>query len=128
MEKAQTPYTLELMYTKCLSISTYYIESEGQAVLIDPIRDIDTYLARLRTDKAKLKYVMLTHIHADFISGHVDLARQTGATIVYGPSAKTNFKIKVAKDGEIFKLGGVAIEWLHTPGHTMESSSMVLRD
>jgi len=126
MEKSNKTYTLEQLYLTSLSIATYYIQSKGEAVFIDPIRDVDSYIERLAKDGAKLKYVMLTHIHADFVSGHFDLAKRTGATIVFGPSAKTGFEFHEAKDEEVFKIGDISLTWLHTPGHTLESSSIVL--
>ena len=119
---------IEQIYTGCLAEAAYYIESEGEAVIIDPLRETQPYLELLEKNGAKLKYIFETHFHADFVSGHVDLAKKTGATIVYGPNAETNYEIHQAKDGEILKLGKVSFKILHTPGHTMESTSYLLRD
>jgi glyoxylase-like metal-dependent hydrolase (beta-lactamase superfamily II)/rhodanese-related sulfurtransferase len=116
------------LYTGCLAEAAYYIESNGEAVVIDPLRETEPYMEHLKADGAKLKYVLETHFHADFVSGHLDLARQTGATIVYGPTAVPAFDAHVAKDGEVLKVGKVSIEVLHTPGHTMESTTYLLRD
>lgn len=119
---------VEQIYTGCLAEAAYYIESEGEAVIIDPLRETEPYLERANADGAKIKYVLETHFHADFVSGHLDLAKKTGATIVYGPTAKPNFEAHIAKDGEVLKVGAVSIVVLHTPGHTMESSTYLLRD
>ncbi len=119
---------VEQLYTGCLAEAAYYIESEGEAVIIDPLRETEPYLEKAKEDGATIKYVMETHFHADFVSGHLDLAAKTGAEIVYGPTAAPNFKAHVAEDGEIFKVGKVTIKVLHTPGHTMESSTFLLRD
>ncbi|TYP98991.1 glyoxylase-like metal-dependent hydrolase (beta-lactamase superfamily II) [Tenacibaculum adriaticum] len=119
---------VQQLYTKCLAEATYYIVSKGETAIIDPLREINPYLEMIAKDNAKLKYIFLTHFHADFVSGHVDLARETGATIVYGPTAKAAFKFYEGKDNEIFKLGDVSIKLLHTPGHTLESSSYLLFD
>jgi hydroxyacylglutathione hydrolase len=119
---------VEQMYTGCLAEAAYYIESEGEAVIIDPLRETAPYIERAAADGAKIKYVLETHFHADFVSGHLDLAKKTGATIVYGPTAVPNFKAHIAEDGEILKVGKVAIKVLHTPGHTMESSTYLLFD
>ncbi|MAT54485.1 MAG: MBL fold metallo-hydrolase [Saprospirales bacterium] len=119
---------VEQIYTGCLAEAAYYIESNGEAAIIDPLRETEPYLERLKADNAKLKYVLETHFHADFVSGHLDLARKTGATIVYGPTAQPNFEAHIAKDGEELKVGNVTIVVLHTPGHTMESSTYLLRD
>lgn len=119
---------IKQLYTGCISEAAYYIESEGEVAIIDPLRDIDEYIALTKERNAGIKYIFETHFHADFVSGHLDLSKQTGAPIIYGPSAKTNFKIHSSKDGEIFKLGKVTIEVLHTPGHTIESSCYLLRD
>jgi glyoxylase-like metal-dependent hydrolase (beta-lactamase superfamily II)/rhodanese-related sulfurtransferase len=120
---------VEQIYTGCLAEAAYYIESNGEAVIIDPLREYTPYLERAARDKAKIKYIFETHFHADFVSGHIDLANKTGAEIVYGPTEmETGFKKTVAKDGQIFKVGDVTIEVLHTPGHTMESSCYLLRD
>ncbi len=119
---------VEQIYTGCLAEAAYYIESNGEAAIIDPMRETEPYLERLKADGAKLKYVLETHFHADFVSGHLDLAKKTGATIVYGPTAQPNFTAHVAKDNEVLKIGNVTIHVLHTPGHTMESTTYLLRD
>ena len=119
---------LEQIYTGCLAEAAYYIESKGEAVIIDPLRETDPYIERAEKDGAKIKYVLETHFHADFVSGHLDLARKTGATIVYGPTAQPNFDAKVAVDGEELKVGDLTITVLHTPGHTMESATFLLKD
>jgi len=119
---------VEQIYTGCLAEAAYYIESKGEAVIIDPLRETDPYIERAESDGATIKYVLETHFHADFVSGHLDLAKKTGATIVFGPTAQPNFEAKIAKDGEALKVGDVSIIVLHTPGHTMESSTFLLRD
>ncbi|MEM6344158.1 MAG: MBL fold metallo-hydrolase [Bacteroidota bacterium] len=119
---------VEQIYTGCLAQGAYYIESEGEAVIIDPLRETQPYLDKLAKEGAKLKYIFETHFHADFVSGHLDLAQKTGATIIYGPGAETDFEIKNAVDGEKIQLGKIAFEVLHTPGHTMESTTYLLRD
>lgn len=119
---------IEQIYTGCLAEAAYYIESEGEAVIIDPLRETEPYLRRAQADGAKIKYILETHFHADFVSGHLDLAAKTGAEIVYGPTAQPQFDIHQAKDGEILTVGKVKIEVLHTPGHTLESSSFLLYD
>jgi glyoxylase-like metal-dependent hydrolase (beta-lactamase superfamily II) len=119
---------VEQIYTGCLAEAAYYIESKGEAVVIDPLRETEPYLERAEADGAQIKYVLETHFHADFVSGHLDLAKKTGATIVYGPTAKPNFEAKVAEDEEILKVGDITIKVLHTPGHTMESTTYLLRD
>jgi len=116
------------LYTDCLSEAAYYIESNNEAAVIDPLRDIDTYLHLAQERNSSIKYIFETHFHADFISGHLDLAKATGAPIVYGPGTETGFPIHLAKDGEVFKLGGLSIEALHTPGHTLESTCYLLKD
>ena len=117
---------VEQLYTKCLSESAYYVESNGEVAIIDPLRDINAYLNMASKNNANIKYIFETHFHADFVSGHVELAKKTGATIVYGPNADANFNFHKSFDGELFKLGDVTIELLHTPGHTMESSCFLL--
>ncbi len=117
---------IQQIYTNCLAHAAYYIESEGEAVIIDPLRDIETYLDMAQTRNAKIKYVFETHFHADFVSGHLELARKTDAVIVYGPKAKPGYTALVADDHEKFKLGKLNIELLHTPGHTIESSCFLL--
>ena len=119
---------VEQIYTGCLAEAAYYIESNGEAAIIDPMRETEPYLERLKADNAKLKYVFETHFHADFVSGHLDLAKETGATIVYGPTAQPNFKAYIAKDNELMKVGNVTIKILHTPGHTLESTTYLLQD
>lgn len=119
---------VEQLYTTCLAQATYYIESEGEAVVIDPLRDTSDYIAKAKERGATIKYILETHFHADFVSGHIDLAKQTGATIVFGPTAKTGFPIHEAKDGEKIKVGKITLEVLHTPGHTPESSCFLLYD
>ncbi|MBV6405849.1 MAG: MBL fold metallo-hydrolase [Flavobacteriales bacterium] len=119
---------IEQIYTGCLAQGAYYIESDGEAAVIDPLREPQPYIDRAAKDGAKIKYVLETHFHADFVSGHVDLAERTGATIVYGPTAQTGFAAHVATDGEKLKLGKVTIQVLHTPGHTMESACYLLLD
>jgi len=119
---------VEQLYTGCLSEAAYYIESEGEAAIIDPLRDIDEYLHISNERKAKIKYIFETHFHADFVSGHIDLGKATGAPIVYGPNTVTKFPVHVAKDGEKFSIGKIIIEVLHTPGHTLESSCYLLKD
>jgi glyoxylase-like metal-dependent hydrolase (beta-lactamase superfamily II)/rhodanese-related sulfurtransferase len=119
---------VEQLYTGCLSEAAYYIESEGEAAIIDPLRDIDEYLHISNERKAKIKYIFETHFHADFVSGHIDLGKATGAPIIYGPNTVTKFPVHVAKDGEKFSIGKVTIQVLHTPGHTLESSCYLLKD
>ncbi|MEO5790001.1 MBL fold metallo-hydrolase [Gelidibacter sp.] len=119
---------IEQIYTGCLAQGAYYIESEGEVAIIDPLREIQPYIDKANAENAKIKYVFETHFHADFVSGHVDLANKTGATIVFGPGAETSYDIHSATDGEIFKIGNITIKVLHTPGHTLESSSFLLID
>ena len=119
---------IEQIYTGCLAQGAYYIESDGEAVVIDPLREVQPYLERAEQDGAKIKYVLETHFHADFVSGHLDLAKKTGAKIVYGPNAKTGFEAHIATDGEVLKVGNISIKVLHTPGHTMESTCYLLSD
>lgn len=119
---------VEQIYTGCLAHGAYYIESNGEAAIIDPLRETKPYIKRAEESGAKIKYILETHFHADFVSGHLDLSKQTGAEIVFGPTASANFPIHAANDRQILKLGGVSIEVLHTPGHTMESSCFLLRD
>ncbi|AJW63956.1 Beta-lactamase hydrolase-like protein [Elizabethkingia miricola] len=119
---------VEQIYTGCLAQGAYYIVSQGEAVIIDPLREVQPYLDKLQQDKAKLKYILETHFHADFVSGHVDLSEKTGAAIVYGPTAKPEFEAIIAKDEEVFEIGNIKIKVLHTPGHTMESSCYLLID
>ena len=119
---------IKQLYTGCISEAAYYIESNGEAAVIDPLRDIDSYLQLATERKASIKYIFETHFHADFVSGHLDLASATGAKIVYGPHTETKFDIHVANDGETFRLGNLTIEVLHTPGHTLESTCYLLKD
>jgi len=119
---------VEQLYTNCLAEAAYYIESDGEAAIIDPIRETEPYVALATKRNATIKYVFETHFHADFVSGHIDLAKKVNAPIVYGPQAETNYKIYSAKDGEEFKLGKLTIKVLHTPGHTPESSCFLLFD
>lgn len=119
---------VEQIYTGCLAQGAYYIESEGEVAVIDPLREVAPYIERALKDGAKIKYVLETHFHADFVSGHIDLAKETGATIVYGPTASPAFDAHIAKDNEELILGKLKIRVLHTPGHTMESSCFLLID
>ena len=119
---------IKQLYTGCLSEAAYYIESNGEAAVIDPLRDIDEYLELATERKATIKYIFETHFHADFVSGHLDLSKVTGASIVFGPGTETKFPVHIARDGEIFKIGKLGIEVLHTPGHTLESSCYLLKD
>lgn len=119
---------VEQIYTGCLAEAAYYIESNGEAAIIDPLRETQPYLDKINKDGAKLKYIFETHFHADFVSGHLDLAKKTGATIVYGPNATAGYEIYSAKDNEEMKIGDITIKVLHTPGHTMESSTFLLID
>jgi glyoxylase-like metal-dependent hydrolase (beta-lactamase superfamily II)/rhodanese-related sulfurtransferase len=116
------------IYTSCLAQGTYYIESNGEVAIIDPLREVQDYIDRAATNNAKIKYIFETHFHADFVSGHVTLAQKTGAKIVYGPKAITNFESIIAEDNQIFTVGDITITILHTPGHTMESSCFLLKD
>jgi len=119
---------IKQLYTGCLSEAAYFIESNGEAAVVDPLRDIDAYIQLAKEKNATIKYIFETHFHADFVSGHLDLAKATGATIVYGPQTETAFPVHVAKDGETFKIGNLTIEVLHTPGHTLESACYLLKD
>ncbi|MCB0372464.1 MAG: MBL fold metallo-hydrolase [Muricauda sp.] len=119
---------IEQIYTGCLAQGAYYIESEGEAAIVDPLREVKPYIKKAKEDGAKIKYIFETHFHADFVSGHVTLAKETGAAIVYGPTAKPAFDAIIAEDGQEFQLGKVTIKVLHTPGHTMESSTFLLID
>ena len=119
---------IEQIYTGCLAQGAYYIESNGEAVVIDPLREVQSYLDKAERNGAKIKYIFETHFHADFVSGHLDLAKKTGATIVYGPGASPNFSAHIAEDGEEIKVGDVSFKVLHTPGHTMESVCYLLRN
>jgi hydroxyacylglutathione hydrolase len=119
---------IEQLYTNCLAEAAYYIESEGEAAIIDPLRETEPYLELATKRKAKIKYVFETHFHADFVSGHIDLARKANATIVYGPLANTNYSVVNAVDGQEFRIGKISLRVLHTPGHTPESSCYLLLD
>ena len=119
---------IEQIYTGCLAQGAYYIVSENEAVIIDPLREIKPYLVRLEKDQVKLKYIFETHFHADFVSGHLDLSKKTDAPIVYGPTAKPEFEAIIEEDNQIFEIGKIKIKVLHTPGHTLESSTYLLID
>lgn len=119
---------VEQIYTGCLAQGAYYIESEGEAVVIDPLREVDPYIQKAERNNARIKYVLETHFHADFVSGHLDLSKKTGAPIVYGPNANPSFDAHIARDGEELKVGKVTFKVLHTPGHTMESTCYLLID
>ena len=119
---------VEQIYTGCIAHAAYYIENNGEAAVFDPLREVQPYIDRALKDNAKIKYVFETHFHADFVSGHLDLAKKTGATIVYGPTAKPGFEAHVATDGEVFKVGNYQVKTIHTPGHTMESTTFLLID
>ncbi len=116
------------LYTSCLSEAAYYIESNGEAAIIDPLRDIEEYISLAKERNTTIRYIFETHFHADFVSGHLDLAKATGAPIVYGPNTHTEFPIHLAKDGEVFRVGAVTIQAIHTPGHTLESTCYLLHD
>ena len=119
---------VEQIYTKCLSQGSYYIESNNEVAIIDPLREVDVYISKAKTSNSKIKYIFETHIHADFISGHLNLAKKSGAQIVYGPETETDFENINAKDYEEFKIGDITIVAIHTPGHTVESTTYLLRD
>ncbi|HIG89877.1 MAG TPA: MBL fold metallo-hydrolase, partial [Flavobacteriaceae bacterium] len=119
---------VQQIYTGCLAQGAYYIESNGEAVVIDPLREVEAYIEMAKERGAKIKYIFETHFHADFVSGHLTLAERTGATIVFGPTAKTEFDALIAEDNQEFNVGDITIKLLHTPGHTMESSSYLLID
>lgn len=119
---------IEQIYTGCLAHAAYYIESNGEAAVIDPLREVQPYIKRAKLDDAKIKYIFETHFHADFVSGHLDLQKKTGAKIVFGPLAKPGYKAHIAKDGEVFSVGAYKIKAIHTPGHTMESTTYLLID
>jgi hydroxyacylglutathione hydrolase len=121
-------FTVEQIYTGCLAQGAYYIKSQGEAAIIDPLREVQPYLDRAERDGVKIKYVFETHFHADFVSGHLDLSKKTGAPIIYGPNANPEFEAHIATDGETFKIGAITIKVLHTPGHTMESTTYLLLD
>ncbi|HQV35389.1 MAG TPA: MBL fold metallo-hydrolase, partial [Flavobacterium sp.] len=119
---------IEQIYTGCLAQGAYYIESKGEVAIIDPLREVQPYLDKAEQNNAKIKYIFETHFHADFVSGHVTLSEKTNAPIIFGPTATPTFKAHIAKDGEVFKLGEITITTLHTPGHTMESTTYLLKD
>lgn len=119
---------IEQIYTGCLAQGAYYVESNGEVAIIDPLREVTSYIQKANAAGAKIKYVFETHFHADFVSGHVTLAQKTGADIIFGPNAKTSFNAIVAEDNQVFKLGNISITVLHTPGHTMESAVYLLKD
>jgi glyoxylase-like metal-dependent hydrolase (beta-lactamase superfamily II)/rhodanese-related sulfurtransferase len=119
---------VQQLYTGCISEAAYYIESNGIAAIIDPLRDIDAYLQIAKQRKATIQYIFETHFHADFVSGHLDLAAATGASIIYGPNTVTKFEVTVATDNQVFQIGDASIQVLHTPGHTLESSCYLLKD
>lgn len=119
---------IEQIYTGCLAQGAYYIESEGEAAIIDPLREVQPYIKKAKEDGANIKYIFETHFHADFVSGHITLSKETGAPIIYGPTAKPSFDAIIAEDGQAFKLGKITIKALHTPGHTMESTTYLLKD
>ncbi|MFM1930814.1 MAG: hypothetical protein RL226_117, partial [Bacteroidota bacterium] len=119
---------IEQIYTGCLSQGAYYIESDGEVAIIDPLRETEQYVEKAAASNAAIKFIFETHFHADFVSGHLDLAAKTGAKIIYGPTAKPKYDIYEAKDGETFQLGKVKIKVLHTPGHTLESTCYLLTD
>ena len=117
---------VEQIYTGCLAQGAYYIESNGEVAIVDPLREVVPYIEKARKNNASIRYVLETHFHADFVSGHIDLAKETGATIIYGPTAAPSFDAHIAADGELLKLGNVTIKVIHTPGHTMESTCFLL--
>ncbi len=119
---------IEQIYTGCLAQGAYYIESNGEVAIIDPLREVEDYLDRATKNKANIRYIFETHFHADFVSGHLTLAEKTGGRIVFGPNAQTKFDSYTATDGEVFQLGEITITALHTPGHTMESTTYLLKD
>ncbi|RLJ69054.1 glyoxylase-like metal-dependent hydrolase (beta-lactamase superfamily II) [Lacinutrix venerupis] len=119
---------VEQIYTGCLAHAAYYIESNGEAAIIDPLREVQPYIKRAKLDDAKVKYIFETHFHADFVSGHLDLKKKTGAQIVFGPTAKPSYDALIAEDGQIFEIGDYKIKVIHTPGHTMESTTYLLID
>ena len=119
---------VEQIYTGCIAHAAYYLENNGEAAIFDPLREVDPYIEKAKIDNAKIKYVFETHFHADFVSGHLDLAKKTGAKIVYGPTAQPNFEAIIAADNQEFKVGNYTVRVLHTPGHTMESSTYLLID
>jgi hydroxyacylglutathione hydrolase len=119
---------IQQLYTNCLSEAAYYIESNGQCAIIDPLRDVEVYISLAKERNATIQYIFETHFHADFVSGHLDLSNQTKAPIVYGPGTETSLPVHIAKDGEVFTVGNITITTLHTPGHTLESTCYLLKD
>lgn len=119
---------IQQLYTGCISEAAYYIESNGEAAVVDPLRDTEVYIALAKKRNAVIKYIFETHFHADFVSGHLDLSKKTGAPIIFGPQTKTSFPVHIAKDNENFKLGDITLQALHTPGHTIESTCYLLKD
>ncbi|TNF46161.1 MAG: MBL fold metallo-hydrolase [Bacteroidetes bacterium] len=119
---------LEQIYTGCIAHAAYYLESNGEAAIFDPLREVEPYIDRAKIDNAKIKYVFETHFHADFVSGHLDLAKKAGAIIVYGPTAKPGFQAMVGEDGQLFKVGDCTVKLIHTPGHTLESTTYLIID
>ena len=119
---------VEQIYTGCLAQGAYYIESNGEVAIIDPLREVTPYLEKAQKDNAQIKYIFETHFHADFVSGHITLSEKTGAPIVFGPNANPQFEAHIANDNETFNLGEVVIKAIHTPGHTMESTTYLLFD
>ena len=119
---------IEQIYTKCLAQGAYYIESDGEAAVIDPLRQVSEYIELAKKSNSKIKYVFETHFHADFVSGHLTLAKKTGASIVYGPKAEPEFEAIIAADNQEFKIGKLTLTAIHTPGHTLESTSFLLKN
>ena len=119
---------IDQIYTGCLAQGAYFIESNGEVAIIDPLREVKPYLDKAVSKKSKIKYIFETHFHADFVSGHVTLAKETGAPIIFGPNANPSFEALIAEDGQEFTLGEITIKVLHTPGHTMESTTYLLKD
>ncbi len=119
---------IEQIYTGCIAQAAYYLESNGEAAIFDPLREVQPYLDRANKDDAKIKYIFETHFHADFVSGHLDLARKSGGEIVYGPTANPEFKAMIASDNQEFKVGNYTVKAIHTPGHTLESTCYLLID
>jgi glyoxylase-like metal-dependent hydrolase (beta-lactamase superfamily II) len=117
---------IEQIYTGCIAHAAYYLESNGEAAIFDPLREVQPYIDKATKDNATIKYIFETHFHADFVSGHLDLAQKTGATIVYGPTAKPGFEATIATDGQEFKIGNYTVKAIHTPGHTLESTCYLL--
>src|SRR5574343_1617936 len=119
---------IEQIYTGCIAHAAYYIESNGEAAIFDPLREVQPYIDKATKDGSKINYIFETHFHADFVSGHLDLSQKTGASIVYGPTAKPDFEAIIATDGQEFKIGDYTIKAIHTPGHTLESTCYLLID